>query len=929
MAKCFLSPFLRIFACSVLILVILSSTSPLFAAGPVPPQSAPTGPKIWLQDSQPLPVVHIRSANGLVRPGTDASSDDGAAQILGGGQAQPLSMAKGNFVDGIEDLVVGYAAPGGGIIAFHRGNLDAFAPQSDASFQAIGRGEFPAPFLPEARVFRVPVRPDFIAVGSFTGQGNQDLIVAAKGGNALYLFAGDGKGNFAAPQIVNLPGGVTALAAGDFGNKHQSTLMVGVSGQKSPFSLLVYQATPKGLTSLAGYSLSAPAANILFADFGGPGPDAAFLSGGRVQILRSSSMQLASVSLPVNAAAMALGSFIYDRNGTAQIALLGSDGSVQIAVRNDFDPRTYTVDEVQVRREARNLGKPDPIAPVRSFPANGWKIVDSFPSVATITPGQAPVFFRIRISSNGADDIMWLSAASGQMAVISHPDALHGASTFLPGQVSIKPYNGSPVNALPMRINVDGRTGLMALHQGQIAPSMVMPIPDPTFTANRFDDPVPVSPITNACNGVANDCSLREAILRANALAGTDTVMVPAGTYTLTIAKVANDCTGNFGALSLDDSVNIIGAGQSTTIVQAGTVGFTPGPANGVDMVMNVNEDLATGSCPITATTASISNLTIRNGNNLGTHGNDGDGGCMEFDTGTAGTSNLFLTNVTLTGCTTSQGNGGGLANFNFVVNGPGLATISNSIIQSNRGLDPTGGGGASGGGIWVSNPSRILMTNSQVLNNIVTEVNGVGGRGIGGGIRINANGTTRQTVIHASTISGNQASGPGGGMWSDSNLIIDQGTVISGNAAGANGGGAQDGGGLFYNSQPAQSATLTKVTITGNSSTGRGGGIAAGALSIAGPLTMSFSRLTANTAVGTGPNLENLGSPLTVTNNWWATNTLPGTTIHTTASTTTFTPWINLTHQGSPNLLRVGDTSTLTTCTGRSPAHSRSLRTR
>jgi hypothetical protein len=28
------------------------------------------------------------------------------------------------------------------VIAVHRGNLDAFAPQSEASFQAIGRSEF-------------------------------------------------------------------------------------------------------------------------------------------------------------------------------------------------------------------------------------------------------------------------------------------------------------------------------------------------------------------------------------------------------------------------------------------------------------------------------------------------------------------------------------------------------------------------------------------------------------------------------------------------------------------------------------------------------------------------------------------------------------------------------------------------------------------
>src|SRR5262249_30995221 len=215
-----------------------------------------------------------------------------------------------------------------------------------------------------------------------------------------------------------------------------------------------------------------------------------------------------------------------------------------------------------------------------------------------------------------------------------------------------------PLAAVPMRINVDGRLGVMALHQGDIAPSMSMPIPDPTFTVNRTDDPVPAAP-ASTCNGVANDCSLREAILKSNG----DTVVVPAGTYTLTIAKVTGDCTGKFGALSVEHTTTIVGAGQNTTIIQAGAT-----QATGVDMVMNVNEDLGTANCPITAASASLSNLTLQNGHNRGAHGVDGDGGCMEFDTGTLGTANLTLTNVTLNNCATTQGSGGGLASFNFEV---------------------------------------------------------------------------------------------------------------------------------------------------------------------------------------------------------------------------------------------------------------------
>src|SRR5262252_8028405 len=140
---------------------------------------------------------------------------------------------------------------------------------------------------------------------------------------------------------------------------------------------------------------------------------------------------------------------------------------------------------------------------------------------------------------------------------------------------------------------------------------------------------------------------------------------------------------------------------MNTTIVQAGTASYNPGPANGVDMVLNVNEDLGTANCPVTSASASISNLTLQNGHNQGTAANfDGDGGCMEFDTGSSGTATLTLTNVTLQNCDTTQGNGGGLANFNFLVNGAGMPTITNSIIQGNRGSDSVVSGGSSGGGI-------------------------------------------------------------------------------------------------------------------------------------------------------------------------------------------------------------------------------------
>ncbi|HVG91554.1 MAG TPA: hypothetical protein VNB54_08690, partial [Alphaproteobacteria bacterium] len=806
------------------------------------------------------------------------------------------------------------------------GNIDAFAPQSDASFQAIGRGEFPSPFLLEAVTFSVPLSPDFIALGDFLGSGNDDLAVASKGGNLLYIFPGDGKGNFGTPQSFSLAGAVTALAGGRFGSAHQPTLVLGLAaGKKS--SLTLFAITSQGLTSLAGFSLSGPASNIVFGDFGDSGTDIAFLAGGKVQILRPN-QQLATVPIAGSVSAFALGSFVYDRGSGKQIAALTSDGGIQILARSDFDPRVYTLDEVTAIRRAKLSHQPPPaFVPPPSFPSD-WITVESFPRAGSISAGQPPVLFQTRISVNGADDIMWLNAGNGQMVVISHPNVQAGVQTFVPGQISVKPYNGSPLAGLSLRINVDGRPGVIALHQGEVAPSLSEPIPDPTFFVNTDSDPTPAAP-ASTCNNtsftdLSSPCSLREAVLKANG----DTIMLQAGhTYSLTIGRGATqDYSGNTGALYVNHSATFVGGSQSTTIVQWGT------PSTGtVDMVMAVNEDIASA----TTASASLSNLTIQNGVNHGTqNGFDGDGGCMEYDTGANGTATLSLTNVTIQNCSTIQGGGGGLVIFNSITPAGGAgATISNSIFQNNSVVSV--GAAGNGGGIAIAQDGHMTMTASQVKNNnavqnCIDSSNNFCGFGDGGGIIIfapqNISATAAETFIHSSTISNNKSAGFGGGINSGADLVIDTGTVISGNIAGTDGTtnnahANQEGGGLYSNpgaSCPAASVcttTLSKVTISGNTATGNGGGISHGnnSAGTTGALTMSFSRLAGNsTSGGSGSNLNNNHATATVTNNWWGTNAA-SSTINTITGTTTFDPFIVLTHTGSPQKIRINQSSTLT----------------
>jgi CSLREA domain-containing protein len=97
---------------------------------------------------------------------------------------------------------------------------------------------------------------------------------------------------------------------------------------------------------------------------------------------------------------------------------------------------------------------------------------------------------------------------------------------------------------------------------------------------------------TNAGACTVSLCSLRDAIIAANANAGADIITLPAGIYTLAIAGQNEDAAAT-GDLDITDSVTINGAGAATTIVDGGAI----------DRVFHVISG-----------TVVINNVTIRNG---------------------------------------------------------------------------------------------------------------------------------------------------------------------------------------------------------------------------------------------------------------------------------------------------------------------------
>lgn len=83
-----------------------------------------------------------------------------------------------------------------------------------------------------------------------------------------------------------------------------------------------------------------------------------------------------------------------------------------------------------------------------------------------------------------------------------------------------------------------------------------------SITVDSTADAVDAAPGNGVCATAGGDCTLRAAIQEANALAGDDTITLPAGTYTLTIAG-AHEYNAATGDLDIRENLTITGAGAN------------------------------------------------------------------------------------------------------------------------------------------------------------------------------------------------------------------------------------------------------------------------------------------------------------------------------------------------------------------------------
>ncbi|HAA60656.1 MAG TPA: hypothetical protein DCE39_06970 [Planctomycetaceae bacterium] len=305
------------------------------------------------------------------------------------------------------------------------------------------------------------------------------------------------------------------------------------------------------------------------------------------------------------------------------------------------------------------------------------------------------------------------------------------------------------------------------------------------FVVNSFEDTIDVSPDDGISADSDGNSSLRAAINEANASPGGDTIILPAGTFLLSLT--GRDEDGGFtGDLDISGDLDILGAGSGETLIDA----------DGIDRVFHVHNGV----------TLNVFGVTI-NGGDAGSTGSGG--GLLSHGT-------VSLNETVVTDNVANRGGG---------VFTSGELTVSNSTV-SNNDASLQGGGiynfltgaidGAIGAGdltlrigdgtsFPTSGSFNVLIDTEElsvtsVDGDLFTVTRGVNGTTaaahpdgaavelVGGGV----------VTVEQSTVTGNQANAQGAGLYNEASLAIRSSEIVQ-NVSDSRGGG-------IYN------ATLTAV---------------------------------------------------------------------------------------------------------------------
>ncbi len=371
--------------------------------------------------------------------------------------------------------------------------------------------------------------------------------------------------------------------------------------------------------------------------------------------------------------------------------------------------------------------------------------------------------------------------------------------------------------------NRSARTAVLAgLASALLATAL--PAAAATFTVNSTGDTVDANLSDGVCADASGSCTLRAAIMQANALGGTNVIDLsqiadPNSPIILTLPGADETVAGNAsqgytvtaahdaskGDLNITSSMDIVGAGSDKTIIEwSPTVKQDPASGDRVFHIEAVSSNI----------TVNISGVSIENGVTPPAE---------VLQTLSDGTYYQF------------ERSGAGIAI------GPAAAVTYIDPAASGSSGDEGGGGSEGGGEESTATITGVTLTDVRILDN----QSGAAGGGIY---------SAGPLTLNNALVSGNSAVTNGGGVYSDAQLTVINSTIgTSGTFTTPN--IAEGGGGLFDTGM--HNTLIEESAINGNTAVG-GGGISARSM-----VTMSIVNTTinGNSATDIGGGITSNGS--------------------------------------------------------------------
>jgi len=363
------------------------------------------------------------------------------------------------------------------------------------------------------------------------------------------------------------------------------------------------------------------------------------------------------------------------------------------------------------------------------------------------------------------------------------------------------------------------------------APARAENAPQAGFTVNTTTMNPDAIPGNGICADACGLCSLVAAMQEANALAGADSITIPAGTYYLP------------GRLEPTEAVTFTGAGMNSTVIDGRDADSQPAfqiKANVSISSLEINgfkQAVAIASAQSNRT-VTLSGVRVYNcGNYLAETGPAVHNACSScvlqissstlsnnFSDACGAVSNygsLSINDSLIVGNTASTGYGGAVCSTGI----GNSMTMTSSLVYSNSANNVDNGyGGAfdirsgsygiynseifsnsagKGGGAIAISFGSLTISQSKIYGNTAN---------YGGGLTLSADSAT----IDQSLIKDNTATGYGGGMYVWKSATVTNSSIVNNTAGGM-------GGGIAVNDQ---TLTIVNSTISGNLAGKNGGGL-------------------------------------------------------------------------------------------------------